>query len=119
MGVGRSLERSLVIFMLIASNGLPNVGDWCIYLQGKSQIGENMLDEMDVVYGWFERTRDIVEDNILGGKIVPIGCLVQFQALGSIADYLSVHTLQFGYKLGLVDARAVVELMTDREQRGI
>ncbi|PDQ36226.1 MAG: hypothetical protein B5766_02085 [Candidatus Lumbricidophila eiseniae] len=78
-----------------------------------------MLDEMDVVYGWFERTRNTLEDNILAGKIVPIGCLVQFQALGSIADYLSVHTLQFGYKLGLVDARAVVELMTDREQRGI
>src|SRR6218665_4079079 len=78
-----------------------------------------MLDEMDVVYGWFERTRNTLADNILGGRIVPIGCLAQFQTLGSIADYISLHVLQFGYRLGLVDAQAVVELMTDREQRGI
>ncbi|PDQ36548.1 MAG: hypothetical protein B5766_00195 [Candidatus Lumbricidophila eiseniae] len=78
-----------------------------------------MLDEMDVVYGWFERTRNTLADNILAGRIVPIGCLAQFQTLGSIADYISLHVLQFGYRLGLVDAQAVVELMTDREQRGI
>jgi len=78
-----------------------------------------MLDEMDMVYGWFERTRNTLADDILAGRIVPIGCLAQFQDLGSIADYISVHTLQFGYRLGLVDARAVVELMADREQRGI
>src|SRR6218665_3211224 len=78
-----------------------------------------MLDELDVAYGWFERARNTLADNILAGSIVPIGCLAQFQTLGSLADYLSVHTLQFGYRLGLVDARAFVELMADRDQRGI
>src|SRR6218665_1674681 len=78
-----------------------------------------MLDELDVVYGWFERARNTLADNILAGSIGPVGCLAQFQALGSVADYLSGHTLPFGYRLGLVDARAVVELMADREERGI
>jgi len=78
-----------------------------------------MLDELGLVYGWFERARNTLADNILVGSIVPISCLAQFQTLGSVADYLSVHTLQFGYRLGLVDARAVVELMANREQRGI
>src|SRR6218665_2417856 len=78
-----------------------------------------MLDELDVVYGWFERARNTLADNILAGSIVPVGCLAKFQILGSVAYYLSAHTLQFGYRLGLVDARAVVELMADREQRGI
>src|SRR6218665_1505371 len=78
-----------------------------------------MLDELDVVYGWFERARNTLADNILAGSILPIGCLAQVQTLGSVADYFSWHTLQFGYRLGLVDARAVVELMADSEKRGI
>ncbi|PDQ36547.1 MAG: hypothetical protein B5766_00190 [Candidatus Lumbricidophila eiseniae] len=58
-------------------------------------------------------------EDILAGKIVPVGCLAQFQALGPKADWLPFQTLQFGYRLGLVGARAVVELMVDREQRGL
>src|SRR6218665_3513713 len=95
-------------------------GAGALVLRGKKcQVEVKTLNEVSLLYGWFERTRNTLTDDILAGSIVPINCLAQFQDLGSVADYLSVHTLQLGYKLGLVDARAVVELMTDREQRGI
>jgi len=72
------------------------------------------------VSGWsFGRIRNAMAEDILAGKIVPVGCLAQFQALGPKADWLPFQTLQFGYRLGLVGARAVVELMVDREQRGL
>src|SRR6218665_86854 len=88
-------------------------------IQGKRAEEVNVERGGCSVSGWsFGRIRNAMAEDILAGKVVPIGCLAQFQALGPKAYCLSFQTLQFGYKLGLVDARAVVELMVDREQRG-
>src|SRR6218665_3234305 len=105
---------------------------WFSYMDCQTQepealgIRERKVEEMDVeggggsVSGWsFGRIRNAMAEDILAGKIVPVGCLAQFQALGPKADWLPFQTLQFGYRLGLVGARAVVELMVDREQRGL
>jgi len=85
----------------------------------KEKIEQKMLSEMDSMNGWFKRVRATLADNIMANKLVPIKSLAQFRLLGPEIDTLSPQTLHFGYRLGLVDARSIVELMADREQRGL
>jgi len=73
--------------------------------------------EINSVNSWFRRVRNTLEYAVLADKLQPIPRLVQFRLLGPETDALSLQALHVGYRLGVLDARSIVELMTDREQR--